>query len=113
MKTETEKTVSWCCPSGLETEELEYPEFDPLQMNRFVARDPYLRMMFQDLQQKGHAAELALEVLFNANVLEDSAMTREYNSYFLPKEDNSNDENNSIGAKISPPKRNECLSSKP
>lgn len=31
--------------------------------------------------EKGHASETALEVLFNANVLGDTAMTDEYELY--------------------------------
>lgn len=59
----------------------DYPIFDAAQMLRFVNEDAYLKWIYTDLLKKGHASETALEVLFNGNVLEDSAMTDEYELY--------------------------------
>lgn len=57
------------------------PVFNAAQMLRFVHEDAYLKWMYAELLKKGHASETALEVLFNSNVLEDSAVTDEYESY--------------------------------
>lgn len=57
------------------------PVFNAAQMLRFVNEDAYLKWTYAHLLKKGHASETALEVLFNGNVLEDSAMTDEYELY--------------------------------
>ncbi|NOU82800.1 hypothetical protein GC101_28450 [Paenibacillus sp. LMG 31459] len=61
--------------------ESDYPVFNEAQMLRFVHEDAYLKFMFVELLKKGHASETALEVLFNGNILEDTAMTDEYELY--------------------------------
>ncbi|WP_438498635.1 hypothetical protein [Paenibacillus sp. IHBB 3054] len=61
--------------------ESDYPVFNAAQMLRFVHEDAYLKWMYADLLKKGHDSETALEVLFNGNVLGDSAMTDEYELY--------------------------------
>lgn len=61
--------------------DFDYPVFNAAQMLRFVNEDAYLKWMYTDLLKKGHASETALEVLFNANVLGDTAMTDEYELY--------------------------------
>ncbi|GGF72174.1 hypothetical protein GCM10010912_16610 [Paenibacillus albidus] len=61
--------------------ESDYPVFNASQMLRFVHQDAYLKWIYADLLKKGHDSETALEVLFNGNVLEDSAMTDEYELY--------------------------------
>lgn len=57
------------------------PVFNAAQMLRFVHEDAYLKWTYAHLLKKGHDSETALEVLFNANVLEDTAMTDEYELY--------------------------------
>ncbi len=54
-------------------------DFDPVKMERFVKRDALLRFVVNDLVQKGHSRQNALEVTFNGYVLYDSVMIREYN----------------------------------
>lgn len=61
--------------------ETDYPVFNATQMLRFVNEDAYLKWAYAHLLKKGHASETALEVLFNGNVLEDTAMTDEYELY--------------------------------
>ncbi|WP_175406381.1 hypothetical protein [Bacillus sp. FJAT-27264] len=69
---------SACASDSLESD---YLVFNEAQMLRFVNVDAYLQWMYNELLKKGHASETALEVLFNANVLGDSGMTHEYESY--------------------------------
>lgn len=61
--------------------ESDYPVFNAAQMLRFVNEDAYLKMDVCPSFEKGHDSETALEVLFNGNVLEDTAMTDEYELY--------------------------------
>ncbi|MEC0167356.1 hypothetical protein [Paenibacillus graminis] len=61
--------------------ESDYPVFSAAQMLRFVNEDAYLKFVYTHLLEKGHASETALEVLFNGEVLGDSAMTDEYELY--------------------------------
>ncbi len=69
--------------------DFDYPVFNAAQMLRFVKEDAYLKWMYTDLLKKGHASETALEVLFNGNVLGDSAMTDEYESFAKEGEKNN------------------------
>lgn len=52
--------------------------YDEAQMLRFTLTDRYLTFMLNDMTGKGHTQSAALEVLFNSNVLDDSAMTAAY-----------------------------------
>ncbi|NOU81171.1 hypothetical protein GC101_20110 [Paenibacillus sp. LMG 31459] len=61
--------------------ENDYSVFRAAQMLRWVDQDAYFKMMYRILMEKGHSSNQALEVLFNANVLGDSAMTDEYELY--------------------------------
>lgn len=61
--------------------ESDYPVFNAAQMLRYVHQDSYLNFVYKEFLKRGHASEKALEIVFNGNVLEDSVMTREYESF--------------------------------
>ena len=59
-------------------EETNEPIFNAEQMLRLTKKDRYLAFMLEDMCSKGHERDSALLVLFNGNILEDSAFTAEY-----------------------------------
>jgi hypothetical protein len=51
-------------------------------MKDLMARDVYIKFMVKNLQKKGHNLSDALLYAFNSSVLEDSAMSHAYMTYF-------------------------------
>ncbi|WP_054943595.1 hypothetical protein [Paenibacillus ihuae] len=54
------------------------PIFNEEQMFRLIHKDKYLMFVFKDMSKRGHSRTLVLEVLFNENILGDTAYTDEY-----------------------------------
>lgn len=53
--------------------------FNLVSMKRFMERDGLVKFMVNDLVSKGHDETFALEVVFNSEILGDSAMEDSYN----------------------------------
>lgn len=59
-------------------EETDYPEFDVKKMERFIKKDLFAAKLFEGL--KSSSKESRLETVFNSCVLDDSLMTKSYES---------------------------------
>lgn len=54
--------------------------YDEEKMKRFVDKDRYLSFVYKDLLMRKHSKSEALLVIFNSNVLGDTAMEDEYSN---------------------------------
>lgn len=48
--------------------------FNKELMLKMVKKDRLLKLVYQDLQKRGHDADSALEIIFNSYILDDSEM---------------------------------------
>ena len=56
-------------------------EYCQKKMKRFLEQDALLRFAVKDLIKRGHEEELALQVVFNSYVRDDSEMEAIYESF--------------------------------
>jgi len=52
--------------------------FDPEKVRKFTEIDSLLKFVFNDLKERGHEEDFALELIFNSFVLNDSVMEKAY-----------------------------------
>lgn len=50
--------------------------FEEEQMRRLVARDKYLKFVYDDMVRKGRSEADALLIIFNSNVIGDSVIAK-------------------------------------
>jgi predicted nucleotidyltransferase len=63
----------------MDEDDIEEVSYQEEKMERFVAKDNYLRFVFNDLTKNRNLSRSdALRILFNSNVLEDSDMIQAY-----------------------------------
>lgn len=62
----------------MKNEDSEEIIYDEEKMKRLVKKDCYLTFVYRDMRNRHHSSKEALRLLFNSNVLDDSAMANEY-----------------------------------
>lgn len=61
-----------------QNEDTSEPKYNESQMKMLASTDGYIGYVVKDLKKRGHSESQALELAFNSNVLEDSAMAQQY-----------------------------------